>query len=126
MPPISQRLRILQTELAVLEAEVSDPSNPQLYADGRDGTIDPGELVRGLADIRGRLERVSKGKEGRGRLVEIVLGDAVPKLAVRSLPDSQKSKDVSETRDIVDIDRRIGKLEKLVGSSSATLDEVRR
>lgn len=137
--PLSQRLRALQSELAALETELADPSNPRLAKEREDDNVDPGELIRGLVDVRGRLEKIRKGKEGRGRLVGVVLGEAEDvKAAEASLSvvvtpakdaDSKKDhvEDVSAKSDmqnIVEMDRRVGELERLVGSSSAALDEV--
>lgn len=98
--------------------------------------MDPGELIRGLVDVRGRLEKISRGKEGRGRLVSVVMGDGdvdVREDEKRTFDDGQKNKegkiksekkDAPDIRSIVEMDRRVGELEKLVGSSSTTLDEV--
>ncbi|KAJ7287720.1 Dynamitin-domain-containing protein [Mycena rebaudengoi] len=99
--PLSQRLRALQAEITSLETELSDPANPLLYKEREEDTVDPGELIRGLVDVRGRLDKIRKDKEGRGRL-------EAGKPNVRS---------------IVEMDRRVGELEKLVGSSTAALDE---
>jgi nuclear migration protein JNM1 len=98
--------------------------------------VDPGELIRGLVDVRGRLEKISKGKEGRGRLVNVVLGneevehredgrkvDGVQKDGEGKRKDHEKGK-APDVRSVVEMDRRVGELEKLVGSSSTALDEV--
>jgi nuclear migration protein JNM1 len=98
--------------------------------------VDPGELIRGLVDVRGRLEKISKGKEGRGRLVNVVLGneevehredwrkiDGVQKDGEGKKKDHDKGK-IADVRSVVEMDRRVGELEKLVGSSSTALDEV--
>ncbi|KAG6878545.1 hypothetical protein C0993_004444 [Termitomyces sp. T159_Od127] len=128
---LSARLRSLQTELAALEAELADPSNPQLAKEREADNVDPGELIRGLVDVRGRLNKIRKGKEGRARLVGAVLGDdhrgreeeqaASPGKDAAATSDEGKR----ETRTIAEMDRRVGELERLVGSSSASLDEVR-
>jgi len=97
--------------------------------------VDPGELIRGLVDVRGRLEKISKGKEGRGRLVSVVMGNGeteVKEDEKSKLDGAQKEnerkksekKDVPDVRSVVEMDRRVGELEKLVGSSSTALDEV--
>src|SRR5258708_4155814 len=65
--PLSQRLRALQTELTALEHELADPSNPLLHKE-REESVDPGELIKGLVDVRGRLDKIRKDKEGRGKL----------------------------------------------------------
>jgi nuclear migration protein JNM1 len=104
--------------------------------------VDPGELIRGLVDVRGRLEKISKGKEGRGRLVNVVLGNGGIEVqedgkkwsdGVQKEEGGGKSGDgrrdqgkgkAPDVRSVVEMDRRVGELEKLVGSSSTTLDEV--
>jgi len=86
--------------------------------------------------VRGRLEKISKGKEGRGRLVNVVMGngevdhrrdggkvDDVQKESEGKKKDSEKGK-TPDIRSVVEMDRRVGELEKLVGSSSTALDEV--
>lgn len=133
--PLSHRLRTLQSELAALETELADPSNPLLAKEREEDNVDPGELIRGLVDVRGRLEKISKGKEGRGRLVSVVMGNGdidVKEGEKRNHDDGQKGiegknnekKDAPDVRGVVEIDRRVGELEKLVGSSSTALDEV--
>lgn len=138
--PLPARLRALQAELAALEAELEDPSNPALQAREKDGEgVDPGEMIRGLVDVRRRLEKVRRGREGRGRLVGVVVGEGEDRDSDGDGEDKEGeddhdkvkggtvkgSGDVPEARSIVEMDRRVGELEKLVGSVSATLDEVR-
>lgn len=123
--PLPARLRALQAELAALESEVADPSNPALKVEG----VDAGEMIRGLVDVRRRLEKVRMGREGRGRLVGVVLGDGGKG---DSDDDEERNHDVSDkteskrevVRSIAEMDKRVGELESLVGSASATLDEV--
>jgi nuclear migration protein JNM1 len=135
-------LRSLQNELAALETELADPSNPLLAKEREEDNVDPGELIRGLVDVRGRLEKISKGKEGRGRLVNVVMGNGEIDIAgdgkkivdgIQKGGEGRKSGDrkkdhekgqASDIRTVVEIDRRVGELEKLVGSSSTALDEV--
>lgn len=133
---LSQRLRLLQAEVTALETELSDPSNP-LYNKERElesGAVDPGDLIRGMVDVKGRLGKISKAKEGRGKLVSVVLGEE-GHVHATSAPDVEKSKEeekekapqpekVSDVREIADMDRRVGELEKIVGSSNTALDEV--
>ncbi|KAJ6593769.1 Dynamitin-domain-containing protein [Mycena capillaripes] len=126
--PLSQRLRALQAEVMSLETELADPANPLLFKEREEDSVDPGELIRGLVDVRGRLDKIRKGKEGRGRLVGVILGQdeekepdtKQPKSAVPSAPEESGKPNV---RSIVEMDRRVGELEKLVGSSTAALDE---
>ncbi|KAJ6565719.1 Dynamitin-domain-containing protein [Mycena sp. CBHHK59/15] len=125
--PLSQRLRALQAEVTSLETELSDPANPLLYKEREEDSVDPGELIRGLVDVRGRLEKIRKGKEGRGRLVGVILGqdgerEPDPKHHKSSATTDEPGK--PNVRSIVEMDRRVGELEKLVGSSTAALDEA--
>jgi nuclear migration protein JNM1 len=122
-PPLSQRLRALQHEVASLEAELSDPSNPLLHGDSGE-VVDPGVLMKGLVDVRGRLEKVSKTKDGRSKLVDRVLG-ANEGPASQTVPDEKrKPREEPEAPNVADMDRRVGELERLVGSTGTTLDEV--
>lgn len=132
--PLSHRLRNLQTELAALETELADPSNPLLHKEREEGHVDPGELIRGMVDVKGRLEKISKLKEGRGKLVSMVLGEdgeqqvegwVKPEEKDEEKAQPPQTEDKSETRDMAQMDKRLGELEKLIGSSSTTLDEVR-
>lgn len=106
-----------------------------MQAREKDGEgVDPGEMIRGLVDVRRRLEMVRREREGRGRLVGVVVGESDD--GARDDRDEHdreervrvdvagKGGDVSEARRIVEMDKRVGELEKLVGSVSATLDEV--
>ncbi|KAG2342519.1 hypothetical protein BDR05DRAFT_934863 [Suillus weaverae] len=125
--PLPARLRSLQAELAALEGELADPSNPALKAEG----VDAGEMIRGLVDVRRRLEKVRMGREGRGRLVGVVLGDGSREDGEEDVeqpsPDDKakesKVHGVPEVRGVAEMDKRVGELEKLVGSVGATLDE---
>ncbi|KAG8213793.1 amino acid permease-domain-containing protein [Butyriboletus roseoflavus] len=135
--PLPARLRALQAELAALEAELEDPSNPALQAREKDGEgVDPGEMIRGLVDVRRRLEKVRRGREGRGRLVGVVVGEGEDRDTDEEDKEGEDdqdkveggtikgSGDVPGARSIVEMDKRVGELEKLVGSVSATLDEA--
>ncbi|KIJ67544.1 hypothetical protein HYDPIDRAFT_174002 [Hydnomerulius pinastri MD-312] len=135
--PLPARLRALQAELTALEIELADPSNPALQVREKDGAeaVDPGEMIRGLVDVRRRLEKVRRGREGRGRLVGVVLGenegveesedgDVVKVDMSKSKAGDGKGNSEPEVRSIVEMDKRVGELEKLVGSVSATLDET--
>lgn len=88
--------------------------------------MDPGELIRGVVDVRSRLDKIRRDKEGRGRLVGVILGDEGQKAEELSAPPAAKeipnAKPVAQN--LVDMDRRVSELEKLVGSSTTTLDEV--
>ncbi|KAH8828477.1 Dynamitin-domain-containing protein [Flagelloscypha sp. PMI_526] len=119
--PLAQRLRMLQAELSSLEADCSDPKTG----------VDPGELILGLVDIRGRLEKIKKGREGRGKLVGVLTSDAdegantvTPMVNGNAKHDDIKAEKPAPVRNLVEMDKRVGELEKLVGSSSTTLDET--
>ncbi|KAI9572067.1 hypothetical protein HD554DRAFT_2015348 [Boletus coccyginus] len=127
--PLPARLRALQADLAALEAELEDPSNPALQAREKDGEgVDPGEMIRGLVDVRRRLEMVRREREGRGRLVGVVVGESDD--GGRDDRDEHDREErvrvdvAGKARRIVEMDKRVGELEKLVGSVSATLDET--
>ncbi|KAH9858582.1 hypothetical protein C2E23DRAFT_880053 [Lenzites betulinus] len=140
--PLSQRLRLLQAEVAALETELSDPTNPLLRKEKEAGNADPGELIRGMVDVKRRIEKISKAREGRGKLVSAVLGESdtedMPETGAATLPKQEKVPEnakatpastsgktrVPEVRDIAEMDKRVGDLEKLVGSSSTALDEA--
>lgn len=140
---LSQRLRLLKAEVTALETELSDPSNP-LYNKERElesGAVDPGDLIRGMVDVKGRLQKISKAKEGRGKLVSVVLGEErheTGSALEKEVKDIAKDKNdepekespskqpkPSDVKDVADMDRRVGDLEKIVGSSNTALDEVR-
>lgn len=100
--------------------------------------------MRGLVDVRGRLEKVKKGREGRGRLVGVLLHDDKGKQdgelgelkrelsRVRSAIDAkpggeEKTGDVEDDKEkaaLAELDRRVSELEELIGSSSIALDEA--
>lgn len=133
--PLSQRLRRLEAELAAVEMELQDPSNPLLQ---KDKDVDPGELVKRMVNAKRRLDKISKAKEGRGKLVNALLGEVEPAEDEEEATeqkqesvDESEEKDVvttapskGEVKDITEMDRRVGELEKIIGSSSATLDEL--
>ena len=131
--PLSQRLRRLKAELSALEAEAGDPSNPALIDDG-DDHIDPGDLIRDIVDAKSRLGKISKMKEGRGKFVNVVLqsGEASKQESVVGQEDNKETppamddaEEAPVVRDVSEMDKRIGELEKIIGSSNTALDEVR-
>ena len=126
-PPLSYRLQALQAELSALEADISDPTNP-ILVDGQRSGIDPGELLRGLVDVRGRLEKINGTKTGRGKFVNAVIDGGRPGLLDANQPEStsvgkEPEKQV-EPQDLAKLDERVGELESVIGSSTASLDEV--
>ncbi|EKM80846.1 hypothetical protein AGABI1DRAFT_112577 [Agaricus bisporus var. burnettii JB137-S8] len=132
--PLSHRLRALNSELISLETELADPANPLLQKEREEGNVDPGELIKELVNVRGRLDRIRKGHEGRGRLIGVVMGNDVqePNSSTREEEEKmqngseevRKGVEASKTRNLIELDKRVGGLEKLVGSSNAALDET--
>ena len=133
-PSLTLRLKLLQSELASLETELADPANPLLARDREQSNVDPGELLKGLVDVKARLGKFSVGHQGRVRLVQGVLQDPPPvDHDTETVPEKNGDvgKDVKEphksletARGVGELDRRIGELERLVGSASTSLDEV--
>ena len=125
-------MRSLQAELSALEYELADPSNPLIQREREEENVDPGELIRGLVDVRTRLDKIRKVKEGRARLVGAVLeGDSHPKDQGNKKLEEDKATDIddklnlnSEMQTMVNIDRRVRELETIIGSSNMSLDEV--
>ena len=131
--PLSHRLRSLQTELSALEHELADPSNPLIQREREEQNVDPGELIRGLVDVRTRLDKIKKVKEGRARLVGAVLeGDTLPKdQGNKKLDEEDKIVTIDDKlnsnpglQTIISVDRRVRELETIIGSSTMSLDEV--
>ncbi|KZV76340.1 hypothetical protein PENSPDRAFT_680288 [Peniophora sp. CONT] len=129
-PPLSVRLKQLQAELVSLESELADPAS--LQDDQVDGPVDPAELIRGLVDVKSRLEKISHARNKRLRLVQGVMQDEEPKDKADN-PDAKKDaaaekpeegSEKSTARDAAEIDKRVGELEKVVGSASTSLDET--
>jgi len=128
--PLSQRLRALQAELSSLEGELADPSNPLLQQEREESNVDPGELLRGLVDVRSRLGKIVKEKEGRAKLVDNLLHESkneikAAEVEAPSNPEAKAESPKSGVQRLVEVDRRVEELERLVGSSSMSLDDVR-
>ncbi|KAL1687527.1 Dynamitin-domain-containing protein [Schizophyllum commune] len=125
--PISKRLLAIQAELESIEAEVSGSAKEKIVSEEN---IDPGELIRGLTDVRRRLGQIKKDKEGRGRLVEMITGEEGEGKGVGEKEDGGEGKEKTkkgekeEVRSVVEIDKRVGELEKLVGAATTVLDET--
>jgi nuclear migration protein JNM1 len=118
-----------------LETELADPASPLLARDREQSHIDPGDLLKGLVDVKARLAKFSVGYEGRVRLVQGVLQDpplvddaaeAVPeKSENRASKEGEEShKPLQAAKDVAEIDGRVGELERLIGSASTSLDDV--
>lgn len=129
--PLSRRLKGLQAELSSLEAELVDPSSP-LFLNDEVNDANPGELLRGLVDVRGRLNQISRSAEGRGKLVKSILSQQ--QLGSIRLSKGEETtsfeNEMSETRvagdihNLVEMDRRVAGLERLLGTSTTAVDEV--
>ncbi|KAH7335935.1 Dynamitin-domain-containing protein [Rhizoctonia solani] len=112
--PLAQRIDLMKHELAQLEAEASE-------IDRKD---EPTELIRELSDMRGRLTGIGS----RTRLINAM---ANSKHKEKAKPESDAPmKNVGHQPEIaraeggvVDMDRRIAQLEKLIGASGTSLDE---
>lgn len=127
---MSQRLRLLNVELTALETELSDPTNPLIQKEREEDNIDPGELIKDLVVVRGRLDKIRKGHEGRARLIGTILendrheSDSEDEDDSDSEDEESKNPETSKMRALIEIDKRVGELEKMIGSSNAALDEV--
>jgi nuclear migration protein JNM1 len=126
---------LLQSELASLETELADPANPLLARDREQSQVDPGDLLKGLVDVKARLGKFSAGHKGRVRLVQGVLQDPPPVVLNTETPPENNGDEVNKgakeshksletAKGVAEIDRRVGELERLVGSASTSLDEV--
>jgi len=126
--PFSARLRFLHQELATLEAELAKAN---VMSSEKEKQKDAGQMIEGLKDVKSRLEMIGKtrGKEGRGRLVEAIQSGVVRDGGLghsrgASLGGKKDEKEREREKEITELDQRLGELERLVGSSSAALDEV--
>lgn len=133
----------MKTELALLEADAVTTS---VENDGGETA----ELIRDIVHAKSRLEKIGKEREIRGRLVNTVMQeephrtmvneDKAPgvkgseddevearvddKTAAKSAQDMGATATMS-VRDIAEMDKRVGELEKIVGASTTAIDEVR-
>jgi nuclear migration protein JNM1 len=126
--PSSARLRFLQQELANLEAELAKTN---AISSDKESQKDAGQMIEGLKDVKSRLEMIGKtrGKEGRERLVEAIQSGVLRDGGLghsrgASVGGRKDEREREREKEITELDRRLGELEKLVGSSSAALDEV--
>jgi nuclear migration protein JNM1 len=111
-----------------LELEISQAS---VDNDDENASDAHDELLQGLVDVRGRLERLGKGKskaDARTKLVETI-ATSNPTSTDTPITDGDVASSSfipssSKGTSVADMDRRVGQLEELVGSSSASLDEV--
>lgn len=123
-PPLSQRLNTLRHELAALEAE----AQTSFTTSATEEELNSSELVRELSDMRTRLERVGSSSETRKK----VLKGITPKPShtegvegnARAGDNADHERKIKNVHEVSDMDRRLGDLEKVLGSSATTLDEV--
>ncbi|GAB1525733.1 hypothetical protein RhiTH_008898 [Rhizoctonia solani] len=117
--PLSQRIELMKNELAQLEAEAVGST---------DSKDEPTELMRELSDMRGRLTGIGS----RTRLINAMANGknkdkAKPEAdtsARNVVPHSaQPEIAIPHGGGVVDMDRRIAQLEKLIGASGTSLDE---
>lgn len=131
-------------EPVVVGEETAADDKPKKHAHGH-GHVEPGELIKEVVDVKARLEKIGKlkeGRTGREKLVSAVLQGAGEQVSTAGKSDigyeREEKEDVAkddkekesvplklEARDIADMDRRLGELERAVGSSSTSVDEVR-
>ncbi|KZT43666.1 hypothetical protein SISSUDRAFT_997393 [Sistotremastrum suecicum HHB10207 ss-3] len=123
-PPFSQRLHSLKHELAALEAEAQS----SLTSSPQDEEPNSAELVRELADMRTRLERVGTSADARKKTPNGATSKASHTESLRaqtvSVDDTGHERKVKDVQAVSDIDKRLGELEKILGSSALTLDEA--
>ncbi|KAF8606288.1 hypothetical protein BDV93DRAFT_521117 [Ceratobasidium sp. AG-I] len=128
--PLSERIAAMKQDLAALETEA-------IHDAGEDDG--PTDLMRELSDMRGRLAGVS----GRARLISAVVnGKQKAKLGDAGEASESQNARTHDTEPrvrqeatkvnvingdgghgVVDMDKRIAQLEKLIGSSGTSLDE---
>ncbi|KIY65924.1 hypothetical protein CYLTODRAFT_491918 [Cylindrobasidium torrendii FP15055 ss-10] len=110
---VGMRLKALQAELSALEADA---------AVGQEDDGDAGELIRGLVDVRSRLSAL---RRGRGSLVAKLTNDVDGQVESSSpAPGPSTPASTDAKTGLVGIDERVAQLERVVGSSTASLDEL--
>lgn len=113
-----------------METELSDPANPLLQKEREEDNVDPGELIKDLVVVRGRLDKLRKGHEGRARLIGTIMdkdkheSESEDDNESDSEEEESRNQNTSNMRNLIEIDKRVGELEKVIGSSNAALDEV--
>ncbi|KAI0344634.1 hypothetical protein BDW22DRAFT_1327181 [Trametopsis cervina] len=130
---VSQRIAKLKAEVSALEAELASKDESK---DKDDEQANPGEFIRELAEVKARLNKAgSSGKKdaARAKLVNAVMHDTDTENAPKSSTAAGEEKETLGAEDLenvdmltftADIDRRLGTLEKIIGSSTAALDET--
>ncbi|KAG8967056.1 hypothetical protein FRC03_010804 [Tulasnella sp. 419] len=128
-PPIQARLQALQHELAALESELSDPATAVTTDTGDDGepAIDPGEMLKGLVEARNRLSSLSRDREilieraiSAGKIHKKQLSTESAKAIS---PKTEGQRPPAEVKTLAELDQRVAELEKMIGTSGASLDE---
>lgn len=132
---LSQRIANLKAEVDAIEAELALKDGEEVH----DGQPNAAEFIRELADVKTRLSKADSNKKegGRGKLINAVLrgGAGQSDKTKLDVTDSFQADEMetdpttADKLDMVkftaDIDRRLGTLEKVLGSSTTPLDEVR-
>ena len=101
------------------------------------GHVDAGELIKEVVDVKARLEKINKLKEtrtGREKLVSAVIQGVGERTSTGTPQEEHPApeKEVKdeggsikmEVKDIAEMDRRLGELERAVGSTTTAADEV--
>lgn len=146
---LKAELAALESELGEAQkaespAAAEDDDEPVLVesektkkAERTHGHVDSGDLIKEMVDVKARLENINKLKEtrtGREKLVSAVIqgvgertstgtqqeGDAALEKEVKEEHSSMQM----EVKDIAEMDRRLGELERAVGSTTTAADEV--
>ncbi|KAB5592853.1 Dynamitin protein [Ceratobasidium theobromae] len=125
---LSERVEAMKKELVILEAEAAGET---------DRNDEPTELMRELSDMRERLA----GMGSRARLIKAMANGKHKAKSEGTEADSQRlnagavdvepgtraeiarANETTSSHGVVDIDRRIAQLEKVIGSSGTSLDE---
>lgn len=104
--------------------------------------VEPAELIKEVVDVKLRIEKIGKMKDGkveREKLVSAVLQGTGEKVTNGHADEHENEREGSladervkeegvpvkmEVRDVAEMDRRLGEIERAVGSSSTSIDEV--
>ncbi|KDN41384.1 hypothetical protein RSAG8_07499, partial [Rhizoctonia solani AG-8 WAC10335] len=117
--PLSRRIELMKSDLAQLEAEAAGDTDPK---------DEPTELIRELSDMRGRLAGIGS----RARLINAMVNSKTKDKATpesdaptQNVGNQRVEPEISRAHSggVVDMDRRIAQLEKLIGASGTSLDE---
>ena len=128
-------VREASSSISIALCDNANPNaNPKIVSATSPQDKEPGELIRGVVEVRSKLDKIRKGREGRGRWVGVLLGNDTNGVAETTNGSEQpsskeKPKEVKKAKDeethtLVEMDHRVGQLEKMIVASSASLDEV--